>query len=157
MQVEPGGRSVPELARDNGRIKGGQLIEADHGRDLEAGAGAGRDRRRVRPRAGHGGDEAHHQIGAAQVVARDDEGRTALVAGQVGEREAGKDDAAKGEHLAGLRLHQVGVGVEVGFVGEPVEGTAGLGDGRHGQGVGPAVHDFHQHMHAGLGSDSMAD
>jgi len=88
MQVEPDGRRIPELAGDDGRVKGGKLVEAHHGRDLEAGARAGRDRRHVRPRAGHGGDEAYHQVGAVLVVARDDEGRAPLVAGEIGEREA---------------------------------------------------------------------
>jgi len=96
MQVEPDGRRVSEPAGDDGQVEGGELVEAHHGRELEAGVGAGRDRRHVRPGAGHGGDETYHQIGATLVVARDDEGRAPLVAGEIGEREAGEDDAAKG-------------------------------------------------------------
>ncbi len=145
MQVEPDSRRVSELAGDNGRVEGGELVEAHHGRDLEAGAGAG-----------HGGDEAYHQIGATVVIARDDEGRAPLVAGEIGEREAGKDDAAEGEHLAGPWRHQVGVGVEVRFTGEPVEGATGLGDGSHRQGVGVLAYDLDQHMYTGMGSDAAA-
>ena len=39
-----------------------------------------RDWRHVWPRAGNRSDEAHHKIGTAVVVARDDEGRPTLIA-----------------------------------------------------------------------------
>ena len=39
-----------------------------------------RDWRHVWPRAGNRSDEAHHKIGTAIVVARDDEGRPTLIA-----------------------------------------------------------------------------
>lgn len=33
VRVEPSGRGIAELAGDDGRIKGGDLVEADHGRN----------------------------------------------------------------------------------------------------------------------------
>ena len=63
------------------------------------------------------------------------------------------------ENLGPLRrwLHQIGVGVEVGFVGEPVEGAAGLGDGGHGQGaLRRRVHQLHHDVHARPGRDAAA-
>ena len=97
---------------------------------FRTGAEAWSDWRHVRPCAGCRGDEADDQVGAPLVVARDDQGWAAFVAGQVGEWKPGQDDAAEREHSAGL-LHQVGVGVELRFVRQPIEGAAGRRDGGH--------------------------
>lgn len=42
MGVEPVDRGVAELARDHAGIEGGELVEADHRGNLEAGAGKAR-------------------------------------------------------------------------------------------------------------------
>jgi hypothetical protein len=36
VRVEPGGWDIPELAGDDGRVEHGELVEARHGRNLEA-------------------------------------------------------------------------------------------------------------------------
>lgn len=69
MQVEPGGWGITKLAGDDGRIEGGELVEAHNGRHFQASAGARLNCRHVRPRAGHGRDEAYDQISPAVVVA----------------------------------------------------------------------------------------
>src|SRR5208283_462157 len=87
------------------------------------------------------------------VVARDHEGGAPLVAGQIGERETGEDDAAEREHSAGA-LDEIGVGVELGLVGQPVQGSASLGDGRHwGISVFEQLDD---HVDPGIGGDATA-
>ena len=88
------------------------------------------------------------------IVARHHENRAALVARKVGEREPRQDDAAEREHLPGLP-HQVSVDVEVWLLGQPVERTAGLRLGRHGQ--VPVADHLHQHMHPRVRGDAAAD
>jgi len=52
-------------------------------------------------------------------------GRAALAARQVEERKSSKKDAPEREHSA-RRLNQVGVGVEIRFLGKPIEPHSGL-------------------------------
>ena len=74
--------------------------------------------------------------------------RPALLAGEVGEWEAGEDDAAECEHSGGA-LDQIGVQVEVRFIGKPVECPARLGDRGHGRLGG--FQDVDPDVHAGMG------
>ena len=138
--------AAPELAGDNRPIEGGELVEPHDGGNLEPGAGIRLERRHIGSGARNGGDERHHEIGPAVVVARDDQSGTAFVAGQISERKPGEDDAAEGKHLAG-GLDEVGISVEIGFFGQPVEGFAGLRKARHGKGlVGELDDDVHSCM-----------
>ena len=68
------------------------------------------------------GDKAYDQVASAIIVTREHQGRTAFGAGKVCEWKAGKDNAAKGEHLA-CSLYQASVGVGLRLVWKPIEGA----------------------------------
>ena len=77
----------------------------------------------------------------------------ALVAREVGEGKSGKNDAAEREHSA-RRLDQVGVGVELRFLGQPVEPLSRLCERGHGEFT--ARSHLVQPMHPGMRRNAAA-
>lgn len=154
VRLQPIGRRRSDPAGDHGTVERGQLVEA-HGRgNLQAGACRRGDGGNVWAAALNRGDEADDEIGPAVIVARNHKSRTALVAREISERESGKNDAAEREHSARW-LDQVGVGVELGFLGKPVETLSGLCNRGHRE-LAARVH-LDQHMHPGMRGNAAAD
>ena len=78
---------------------------------------------------------------------------TALLPLEIGEWKSSKDDAAEREHSA-RALNQIGIGIEFGFLCQPVEALSGLCDCRHGELT--ARGDLDQHMHPNMRGDAAA-